>query len=187
MIISLYSPTQQSGKSTVASYLVDCYGFSIVKFAEPIYDMVFALAMNVFDENRELAYRLVYDDKEAIWPVLNVSTRTLLRTFGTEWGRDTISESIWADIAKSKLIRAHQHRANVVFDDNRFSNEILMLREFDTKFVRTLRPEAYVDRSHQSEGLLDAFEFDYTIMNNGSLWNLYRQIDSMMEVFVNGQ
>jgi hypothetical protein len=183
MIISLYSPTQQSGKSTVASYLVDCYGFSIVKFAQPIYDMVYELALTVIGDYDQ-ADRLVYDDKEAIWPVLNVSTRTLLRTLGTEWGRDTIRTTIWSDIARERI---KSIGGNICVDDHRFESERSMLREFDTKFVRILRPDAYVDRSHQSEGLLDAFEFDYTIVNSDSIEYLYRQVDDMMEAFANGQ
>lgn len=185
MIISLYSPTQQSGKSTVAQYLNKHYGFSLIKFADPLYRMVFSIASYVCCNEQE-AYRRVYDAKEEIWPEIGVSTRTLLRTLGTEWGRNTISESIWVDIVRARLNFVRQYDFDIVLDDNRFKNETLMLREFDTIFVRIVRPDAYVDRSHQSEGLLDDFDFDYTIVNDGSIGDLYRKVDDMMETIRSG-
>lgn len=182
MIVALYSPTQKSGKSTVANILRTKYEFAEVKFASPLRDMawnVIQYYVNPMDKDRYLEGDL----KESIIPEIGVSVRTIYRTLGTEWGRNIINQNLWRDIL-FKRINPYLVSFDMVISDLRFGSEYYGLREkygFGVIFIKITRPGLELDRSHKSEGLLDEFEFDYEIINDGSLIDLERKVNLIME------
>jgi hypothetical protein len=107
-----------------------------------------------------------------------MSPRQAMQTLGTEWGRDIMGEDFWVRIMENRL--NFYFDMPVVVDDLRFPNEYHMLRKRGAKIVRIQRDSIKDVGSHPSEGLLDGFEFDVTINNNGTLEGLYAYADSLV-------
>lgn len=167
MIIGLYSPAAQSGKTTVARALQQ-RGYALLPFAQPLRDMLAAMLAGMGMDSRTSTYYLA-ENKEALIPELGVSARHLLRTLGTEWGRECVKASLWTD---HWLARASR-KPFVVVDDVRFVNEAELIRDLGGQMWRITRPGVERNTEHASEGGLDAWEhFTYDIVNGGTLHEL---------------
>jgi hypothetical protein len=91
--------------------------------------------------------------------------RRLLQRLGTEAGRQTLWDSIWVDAAFAGLAPED----NVVVTDCRFPNEAEAVKERDGEVWRITRAGVGPANSHASETSLDDWDFDVSIMNDGSL------------------
>lgn len=166
-LIGLYSPAAQSGKTTVSREL-ELRGFVRLPFAEPMKLMVRPLLMEMGYAPGE-AKRLVYEDKEAVVPELGVSSRHLLQTLGTEWGRECVSPDVWLRVWRARAARFER----VVVDDVRFENEAELVRSLGGQMWRVQRAGVCNVSTHASEGGLDAWpHFSRYIVNNGTLEQL---------------
>lgn len=114
----MISGKQGSGKTTLAKHLserITALGYKpvFIKFADPIYEM----------HNMLLKYMerlgFVYD---------GVKHGPLLQFLGTEFGRKTFGENVWADIAAKKADEAEDNPI-VIIDDLRFRNEFASIPE----------------------------------------------------------
>ena len=167
MIIGLYSPAAQSGKTTVARALQQ-RGYALMPFAQPLRDMLSTMLTGMGMDSHAVTYYLS-ENKEAPIPELGVSARHLLRTLGTEWGRDCVKPTVWTD---HWLARASR-KPFVVVDDVRFVNEANLIRDLGGQMWRITRPGVKKNTEHASEGGLDAWEhFTYEIINGGTLQEL---------------
>ena len=176
--IGLYSPNPQSGKSTTATYIKSKYGHESIILATTLKSMtdVFLKSLGYSEEMRD---RMIYGDlKEYVIPEVGRTTRYLMITLGTDWGRGKVSDNVWINIA----LKARNPEVNYISDDIRYPNEAVSFRDNCFKLVRIYNPRVPVVNSI-SEGNLEDFKFDYYIENNGSFEELYQQIDSMMEYF----
>ena len=106
-IIGLAGP-KGVGKSHVASQLKNSLNATILSYADPIRDALSAIGVR-FDV-----------DKEAEQKPFGKSARFMAQTFGTEWGRETVSKSIWLDVMR---MRIDETDGVVIIDDVRFDNE----------------------------------------------------------------
>jgi len=163
---------QRAGKDESANYLVSKYGGTIVKFADPIYEIekaVFAIAGLGDPENYPKEQR-----------------RFLLQTIGTEWGRKIIGENIWIDIMDRRLA-AMSKEENIFITDMRFENEAELAIKHGFTLVEIWRHEeerikaGATNLTHLSETALDDFTFDYTIYNNSTLGALYTALEGVVE------
>jgi len=167
MIIGLYSPAAQSGKTTIAKFLQE-RGYTRLPFAQPMRDMLSVMLSDLGYSEEHIAHHL-YVDKEALVPELGVSARHLLRTLGTEWGRECVSPSVWLDVWLAKARR----KSFVVVDDVRFTNEAELIRLLGGEVWRITRPGVVRNTEHASEGGLDEWEhFTCDIVNSGSISDL---------------
>lgn len=142
-----------SGKSTVADYLVEVYGFKKLSFAR-------ALRL----ELEEAGFRNVWDK-----PTLP-HVRELLIAWGK--ARRVENPDYWVWRVRSRLKRAasleesqHQTEPCFVVDDMRFQNELSMLLDFGAISIRVtkddpLRPMNPPASNDSSECDLDAVPFD---------------------------
>lgn len=112
-----------SGKDTVANYLQEQHGFTIVSFAEPLK----RIAMSVYG----LEYRHVFgtqiDKNEVIQSVLDAdgrprTTREILEWLGTE-GFRTIDPNTWVKLGMRTACKIMGEGGRVVISDTRFFNE----------------------------------------------------------------
>ena len=73
----------RSGKDTAASYLLNKLGgdWSAASFADPMKTMLNAIGVDTSDEAKDLPSNQY-----------GVSTRHMLQTLGTEWGRNIIAD-----------------------------------------------------------------------------------------------
>ena len=180
ILLGLYSPTMQSGKTTVARILADEFNFTTLRFAGPLKAMLNALLEDVgIDEaTRE---RMLYGDlKETPIPQLCHETpRKLMQTLGTEWGRNAVRSHFWIDIMFTQINHHMAEGRNVVVDDVRFANEFYLIRDMDGGNAEITRDGIY-ESSHVSEGALNGYPFDYLIKNTGTLENLRKQVNGLV-------
>ena len=131
-------------------------------------DMLSAM-LSQLGYSEELIAHHLYADKEAVLPELGVSARHLLRTLGTEWGRECVSPTVWLDVWLAKARR----KSFVVVDDVRFTNEAELIRLLGGEVWRITRPGVVRTTEHASEGGLDSWsEFTCDIVNSGNVSDL---------------
>lgn len=166
-LIGLASHAAQSGKSTVARTLIASEGFSSVPLAAPLKRMVteFLWELGTMSEG-QIAYA-VYVDRSTVVPGLGVTTRHLLQTLGTEWGRQCVCPDVWLrcwSAAAEDLLAAGR---SVVVDDVRFPDEADFIRERGGELWLIDRG-LEADTNHASEGGLRGYpHFSCHINNKG--------------------
>jgi hypothetical protein len=149
-----------AGKSALARVLARDYGYEVVKFADPLKEMLRVLGLG----DRELEG----DRKEVPSDLLCGRTpRWAMQRLGTEWGRDMIGGSLWVAAWQRRVKAVRTSR--IVVDDCRFPNELAAAREMGFVPVRIYR-EA---RTHWGERHLSEYALDEVWMpefrNEGSL------------------
>jgi dephospho-CoA kinase len=154
-----------SGKDTVADYLIESYGFEKIAFADRIYDV----ARDYFG--------------------MTYKNRDLLQKIGQKFRE--IRPTIWIDLTMDKAVNMDA----CVISDLRQSNEYSIALENGFLPIRINTDlNLRIDRIHKRDGsypdlkLLEnesetgADKYKYfEISNNGSLEDLYKQIDWIME------
>jgi len=172
MIIGLYSPVPQSGKSTLTSFLEQHFYFRPLAIADPIKRIVRQLLLSCSLDPR-VVDQLMEAAKETPIPKLgNKSVRELCQSLGKDWGRDLVGEDLWLNILMSNL---HPNHAYVI-DGLRFPNEYQAIKERGGEVWKIIRPDAILPNDHPSEGLLDHYPFDRVLVNDGTKQELFQQI-----------
>ena len=144
MLIGIYSSTAGSGKSSIAGHLVTHYGFTHLSFAEPLKAMVGTL-LREFGYSLQDAHHMTHVAKSAPIPEIDdrLDARHLLRTLGTEWGRDCVHPELWLRCWTFRYMQLQlQGAKRVVVDDMRFPNEAALLDRFGGQLWKVNRPEA---------------------------------------------
>lgn len=177
-LIGLYSPAPQSGKSTVASILTE-HGFRVLPFAAPLKRMIgtFLFQLGYGPEDID---ELLTTHKEVKLDAINCSTRHLLQTLGTEWGRTCVHPDVWLQCWQVIAMRYLQSSTPVVVDDVRFQNEADLIRSLGGQLWYIERPGTEVKTEHASEGSLNTYPFDRFLHNDGSLSDLVATTESLL-------
>lgn len=175
----------KSGKSTVAKYISSYLHTKNIKTKE----LAFATPLK---EICKILYNLSDDDlniqskKEQIIPYLGVSPRTILQKFGTEIGRDilplviktNIKESIWIWNLNQQILM--DQNINYIVSDVRFQDEQNLIKKYNGISIKIVR-DNNVNMNHPSESEQDNMKFDYIILNNDSLEELYYKIRIILD------
>lgn len=105
--------------------------------------------------------------------------RDWLQKFGTEVGRD-IDEDLWVNIARRRALAAAEE-APVVLTGIRFPNEVAMMRAIGA-LIYVVRDTGATGKTalHPSETSVSSTDFDIVIENNGTLEELYAQVDDLV-------
>jgi len=185
-LISLYSPSMQSGKSVVANTLVADCDYHLVKFADPLKSMVREFLSMTGAPKPLIEEMLEGSMKEKPIPGLGVSTRHLMQTLGTEWGRDQVHRDLWVNLTRHTIEQHGVLGHNVVIDDMRFPNELEMVTELGGHVVRVDRTGTSRYAGHTSEGLLDSYPMT-TINNAGSKEELQAFSRTLPQILQNEQ
>jgi hypothetical protein len=190
-----------SGKDTVADYLVNFHEFKRESFAGTLKDAVSA----VFGWDRELLEgrskkaREWREQVDPFWAerlaMPTLTPRWILQYWGTEVCRKGFHDDIWIAALENKLLKSED---SIVISDCRFPNEVESIKNAGGKVIwveRGDRPEWYDIAIAANEGSLSAMqsmrdigvhssewawldtEFDHNIKNNGSIDDLYKQIE----------
>lgn len=171
-----------SGKDTTADHLVKNYNFKKIAFAQPLKDAC-RILFN-FDEDQ-----LYGNKKEVIDQRWNVTPRTVFQYIGTEMFRNGINEIIpdignnfWVNLAilNYKNIIKDDKEQNVVISDVRFNNEVDAIHKEGGIIIKITRLNLVSNDTHSSENIND-IKYDYEIINDGTLENLYEKIDGIFE------
>lgn len=183
-LIGLYSPTMQSGKSEVARCLVEEHGYTRLRFAGPLKDMLRVLLRSMGNDFHT-SERMVEGDLKEM-PLLGLAgatPRTIMQTLGTDWGRDTIQDDIWIECARRTSDAIIRNGGRVVIDDLRFPNEYAFVTGwYSGEAWRIDRPGAVQSGTdHPSEALLEDKNFDCRIANDASVDDLWDSVAGAFE------
>ncbi len=148
------------GKSTAIEHFKTLLASTAnVKFAQPLYDI------------QEFVYERIsgaYQRPEAF-----VKDRKLLQWIGTEWGRDTISNSLWIDLWKHNVNFVKAYKKMVTCDDCRFDNEAEAVKSMGGIIIKIVsnKTENRIDTTsgivqHKSEQGVDEKFVDFTVDNS---------------------
>lgn len=172
-LIGLYSSVPASGKTTVASFLTDNHGYTHLPFAGPLKKMIRSFLESAGYSATVIDHFLSPMGKEVELPGLHrATTRHLLQTLGTEWGRNCISPDVWAQLWYRRASALLARGQRIVCDDVRFPEEAAMIHSLSGELWRITRPAHHADPevvSHSSEGALDTASFHRVITNGQGL------------------
>lgn len=138
--------------------------------------MVYNLLVDLGHEPKE-ACRLLLEDKAEIIPAIGVSARHLMRTLGTEWGRECVHPELWLRCWEKKI----KEQKKVVVDDVRFPNEAKLILQNGGQMWKVTRPglPGPNELDHASEGSLNEWTgFQREIVNDGCLGVLAERVQA---------
>lgn len=158
-----------AGKTTAAQYLVVNHGFTRVRFAGPLKNMLLALGLT--------KEQVDGSEKEIPCALLGGKTpRYFMQKFATEFVRDTIDANFWIRAWQETVARTAEH-TSIVVDDLRFPNEGEMLHAIGGIIVGIER-DGLIRTEHSSENY--EIPCKVVIQNNGDLDHLYKLIDDLV-------
>ena len=160
-----------SGKDTVGTILKHDHGFTLLALAYPIKEMICGLLGVAMVEWDDRIWR------ETVLPLYKRSPRQLAQTIGTEWGRLCVHEDMWLN---RLLAESRAQDVDLAITDVRFDNEARRIRALGGMVIKVIRPGAGLGVSHPSERGVSAECFNGTILNEGTLENLTRNVESML-------
>lgn len=174
---------KRCGKDVAARYISEKYGHTHVKLAQPLKD-VLKTAFRFTDDDLET------DSKDQISPKWGVSPRTLMNYIGTQVFQYDIANIVpqlkdrcfWID----HLLHTYIEQDKIVISDLRFHHEVRRIREYvvgsDCVF-RVVR----ICRNGTSHGSIVSemesahLQVDMVLNNNGTIKELYDQLDVIMK------
>jgi len=167
-----------SGKDSVARILREQRGYDIVRFADLLKDAVCA----ILSTDRETLEDRHF--KETPIPGLGgVTPRYLLRTLGTEWGRELVHTDLWVLLAEQRIERRLAYGMPVAVPDVRFPNERDMILRMGGKMLHVVRkynPYADLKSEHKSDKPLPVGRLGILVGNHGTLHDLENKVLSLI-------
>lgn len=172
-----------SGKDTVAELLAP-YNFKRVAFADPLRELLYKLNPAIDEEAdpdvgssrlAEIVDWFGWDVAKRSYPEI----RELLQRLGAG-GRDVISSTVWINAALLKASGILVEGSNVVVTDVRYPNEIDAVRGYGGEVWRVVRPGTGPVNDHETETLLDKFDVDRVLVNNGTIDDLRIELGDMV-------
>ena len=183
-----------SGKTTVCNYICEQYKFEEYAFAHPLKSIAKCFGFT----HKEL----YGTQKEKLQPNEHwgISGRVFMQKFGTEICRNALpevmpemklneSDSLWIKlykIHKAKKIKRNK-KSRIVVSDVRFVDESSAIQEDKGIIIRIIRTvdDAKGDiHNHSSEKEMKSIHPDITIINDGTLADLYKKIDYELNVIM---
>jgi hypothetical protein len=148
-----------AGKTLVASMVP---GALVMQFADPLYAMLAVITGLPENVLRHPAVK----SRPIEW--LGKTSRELLQTLGTEWGRETVARDIWVHIGMDRAQAAFDAGIpTIVFADVRFENEAQEIRRRGGAIWHVARPGVGRD-GHSSEAGIEIAPGDSVIENSST-------------------
>ena len=170
-VIAFCGPAD-SGKSTAAAHLVERYGYTRVRMAEPLKAMLLALGLGRADVDG--------DRKEVSHPLLGGKTpRQVMQTLGTDWGRRMVDPDLWTRPWTFRTRAVLGAGGRVVVDDVRFDNEAALVRE-EGAVVEITRAGVCYREDHASECGITRSLIDHTIAPAEGVDRVRAEVDALM-------
>jgi len=188
-----------SGKDTTADYLMNVHGFRRDSFAATLKDAVAAVFGWDRDmlEGRSRHSREWREQRDPWWSERlgrDITPRLMLQLWGTEVCRQGFHDDVWIASLENRLRSTPD---DVVISDCRFPNEIEAIRRQGGLVIRVMRGDDPVWLAearlhlrhgsplpsgipHASEWAWAGTDFDRYLDNNGSLDDLYAQINDLL-------
>lgn len=201
-----------SGKDTIGEILKTKHGFVTTSFAKSLKNALCCMfgwqtemMEGVTPESRQWR-----EQPDAYWSTKfnrSITPRNMMQEFGTEIVRGKLLDTFWIN-ATQKDLESISVSQNIVVTDARFKNELDMIKNLNGVTIRVVRnsdPEWFlqaakinkhtgwvkkgllwfypqVRKIHSSERDWIGYDFDYIISNNGTLADLEKQIDNLLDI-----
>lgn len=164
MIIS-FSGYKGSGKDLACDTIIKNHKNSIkLSFADPLKKMTHNVYQKLFNEKIDIKEFYTYQGKEKNRH--GTSLRKLLQVIGTDIVRE-VDETYWLKIMEKNIQKLINQYDYILIPDTRFSNEIEMLKKYESQIVYIDRFEKSKDL-HISESSIEKLNYDKVINNKGS-------------------
>lgn len=199
-----------SGKDTIADYLCTFHGFKRLSFAASLKDAVsgvFGWDRDLL-EGTTKSSREWREQRDEWWSnrlQIDITPRWILQQWGTDVLRNHFHQDIWVASVENKLRNTSD---NIVITDCRFVNEVNAIKNVGGITCRVERgpnPSWYPDAIslnrgprnlgwalarkklmdlgiHASEYSSIGIEYDHYIDNNGSIDDLHKKIESIINL-----
>lgn len=177
MILIALTGAATSGKGIVSKRLTDYHDFRATRFADPIKRML-AVGLGLTEE--QLDGR---DKQTPLQDFGGLTTRHLMQTLGTEWGRRMVHSDVWVQAWRKRL---HEYGDRVVVDDLRFPNEAMCIRALGGVIWRINRPSVPV-MDHVSERYVREIAVDREIQNTSTIAALAAAVDVAAQAVIEGR
>lgn len=159
-----------SGKTTATRYLVERHGYTLVKFAGPLKDMMRVVGLTEEEIEGDL--------KEKPCSLLSgKSPRHAMQTLGTQWGRDCIGTDFWVRLWRERAVDVMAQAGRVVTDDCRFPNEAGAIRKLGGDIFRLIGRGGIAGNHESERGCGDE---DLTIANVFNEEGLFSKIEEAL-------
>ena len=158
----------ESGKTTVAKYLVEHHGFTRMAFADPLKEMLIQAGLCT---------------REECYVAKTERSRELLQKVGTEIFRKQVHTDFWVQQIAKRVKESSACR--IVFDDLRFPNEARWIRSYPGSKIVKLERIGHVDAvsgmTHESESLVDTIAADHVItVASGDIDGILMSIEQIL-------
>jgi dephospho-CoA kinase len=158
-----------SGKSTVAQYLQENYGFERIAFADSLKEILLESGIvSPLDLVKKTPY-----------------ARFLLQRIGTDVIRNQVDPNFWINKTLKKIGELiFKGKKNIVIEDVRFPNEAELINLFNGTVIKVVRNNNTLDRedlkNHESETFIEQLLVDTIINNTGTIDDLYKELDKII-------
>lgn len=176
----------RSGKDTVADYLVEKHGYTKMGMSDPLLKMALVLdpIIPIPESPNSMRLSKIVDLVGYVQAKQYPEVRRFLQMLGTEVGRNMIDSNLWVNLAEKNIEKVVDGGGKVVLTGIRFENELNLIRDMDGENVWVERPSVRQNTEHSqhaSEATLTPDDFDRTLLNHGSLEDLYWVVDKWVE------
>lgn len=178
---------KQSGKDTIADYLVQNHGFIKYSYAYPLKNG----AMEIFGFTKEQVYGDLKDVVDSEW---GVTPRKVLQIMGTELFQYDLQRHIpeFVNIGRTIWVKRfsqwykNNNDKDVVIADVRFKHEVDGILQNGGEIWKVIRiPYIFEKDVHASEVELDNIDekfINYIIINDNDLDSLYKKISEKIDL-----
>lgn len=188
--IFLIGHKKRMGKDTFASMLAELTGGKIIRFADPMKQIIadtFNIPLVHLEDWKNEGDELVHANGYA------QTYRDILQRFGTDAMKKQFGAEIWADLATEIVWEAAETNDVIIIPDFRFMPEYESIRrafhnaETVIRTVNITRRGIETQDTHSSETELDDFTYDIKVKNNSDLNSLQRAAESFASAIKKGQ
>jgi cytidylate kinase len=165
MIIGL-TGFAQSGKDSVAKYLVEDHGYRRIAFADSIRDLLYEMDPFVDGD-----YHLKVLVDAYGWDIIKQKkeVRRMLQNLGVG-ARKVFGDNFW--VARA-MLKINGFQDKCVITDVRFTNEAEAIKQYDNAQIwRVKRPGVEAVNNHISETQMADYKVDQILSNQGTLEEL---------------
>lgn len=166
----------QSGKDTLATVLVENYGYRRIAFADAIRTFLYEINPIIGVTANENVYLRARVDRDG-WEETKKSpeVRRLLQDLGVS-ARNILGSEIWVATA----LKGIEPNERIVITDVRFENEADTIRQLGGQLWRVKRVGVDPINAHISETQMDGYPVDQIFINNGTVEDLTRRVQTRM-------
>ena len=170
---------KRHGKDTLGDYLVSNYGYTKIGFADALKEG----CRHIFGFNDDQLYGNSKEIDDEFW---KASPRKVLQFVGTDLFRDQLARvlpedkyDIWVKVVEKTILQNPDKK--YVITDVRFNNELAFIKKYNGLTIKVQRDTITDIDWHISESYIDELQTNYTIKNSGTLEELYKKLENVMD------